>query len=292
MRSISEIKKEMTDAFMADPIIIAKYDPTSSWTITTQFEDVFASSSIESILFYIVAVISYGLEFMFNAHIDQVAAMETKMRVGSREWWRQLAFNFQFGFSLQFNSSINVFEYTYVDESAKIIKYVDCRETSIGLVMLIAKADSDGNPVKLAVGSAERAAFAAYIKKSKIAGVPLNWQSYDADLVRMYLTVVVDPLVIDASGMDIQNSNYPVEDAIGAYLKAIPFGSGRMNKTQIIDAIQAAPGIVDVYPSISDWLEVSTEYVPAFTAIGTQNVNAYGGSFKIDTLDIIYLSNV
>ena len=37
MRTVAEIKNEMTTAFMADNDIKAKYDPTTTWTPTTQF---------------------------------------------------------------------------------------------------------------------------------------------------------------------------------------------------------------------------------------------------------------
>jgi hypothetical protein len=80
--------------------------------------------------------------------------------------------------------------------------------------------------------------------------------------------------------------------AIAEYLQNIPFGSGVLNKTQIIDAIQKATGVIDVYPTVTGWLEVSTEYLPSFTSVSGQNITAYGGSFKLDSLTINYISNV
>jgi len=283
----------MTAAFMADTSIQAKYDPNSTWTNTTTFDSVFASSSLESILFYIVAVCCYGLEYLFGVHLTEVAAYETKMRVGTKEWWRQLCFSFQLGDSLEFNSSTNTYEYPTIDETAKIIEYVDVRETTNGLTILIAKDDGTGSPEKLdTVDLTERNAFDAYIKKVKIAGIPLSWNSYDADQVKITLVIKYDPLVLDASGQLIGTTTKPVDAAVETYLQTIPFGSGIMNKTQIIDTIQAVEGVVDVYPASADWLEISTSYVPAYTPVSDQNVTAYGGSFALNTLTITYSANV
>ncbi len=293
MRTVTEIKAEMTTAFMADADVKAKYDPTSTWTGTTIFSDVFAASSIESILFYIMAICAYGIEFLFGKHLIEVAALETKMRVGTKEWWRQLCLKFQLGDSLVFNSATNTYEYTTVDETHKIIKYVDIRETTSGLVMLINEADGDGKPVQMSTTDlTNRNAFEAYIRKVKVAGIPLIWNSYNADKVTILLKVIYDPLIVNASGELISTGVKTVDLAIENYLKNIPYGSGTMNKTQIIDAIQSAEGVIDVYPEGSNWLQVSTDYTPAYTAVLTQNINAYGGSFALDVLTITYASNV
>ena len=50
-RSINDIKKTMTDAFMADADIREKYGLTADDT----FDDSFSSVSLEKILFYIIA---------------------------------------------------------------------------------------------------------------------------------------------------------------------------------------------------------------------------------------------
>lgn len=293
MRTVQEIKNEMTEAFMANSDIRAKYDPNNTWTSSTTFADAFASSSLESIIFYIVAVVCYGLEFLMGSHLTEVAAYEDRMRVGAKEWWRQLCFSFQLGYNLVFNSTTNTYEYSAVDEAAKIIKYVDVRETTNGLVILVNKADGNGDPVILdTVDLTERNAFESYIRKVKVAGLPLTWNSYNPDLVKINLFVVIDPILLNASGELINGGTKPVDEAITAYLQNIPYGSGILNKTQIIDAIQSATGVIDVYPDNADWLEISTDYVPAFTPVPGQNVTAYGGSFKLDTLTITYISNV
>lgn len=292
MRTVPEIKALMTASFMANTHIKAMYDPTGTWTSSTTFEDVFASTSIESIMFYIVAVCAYGLEFLFDAHKTEVEAMEARMRVGSKEWWRQLAFNFQLGDNLVFNSSTNTFEYSAIDETKKKIKYCDIRETGNGLVMLVSEADGSGEPIVLDSGT--RTAFDTYIRKTKIAGVKLNWNSYNTDLLKIILTVKYNPLVISSNGSLISNSaTFPAVDAIKAYLANIPYGSGLLNKSKLIDAIQAVEGVDDVYfNDQSNWLQVKTDYVGVYENVATQDLRAFSGSFKSDVLNITYIANV
>lgn len=293
MRTIKEIKDEMTAAFIADVNVRAKYDPTNTWSSSTTFESVFAAASLESILFYIVSVCAYGLEFLFGKHKVEVGLLEDKMRVGTKEWWRQLCFNFQLGYNLVFNSTTNTYEYTVNDDEAKIIKFVDVKETTKGIVIVVNEADNDGNPIKMdTVDLTNRNAFNQYIKKTKITGIPMKWNSYNPDKLRILLTVLVDPLVINALGEKIIDGTKPVELAINNYLQNIPFGSSNFNKTQLIDSIQNAEGVVDVYPSSTDWLYVSTDYNPLYIPVSSQNITAYGGSFKVDSLTINYTSHV
>lgn len=290
MRTVPEIKGEMTTAFMANADIKAKYDPNNTWTNTTTFEDVFAIASLESILFYIVAVCAYGIEFLFGTHKAEVAAMEVRMRVGQKEWWRQLCLSFQMGYNLTYDVVTRSFIYAITDETAKLITYCDVRESNNGIVILINESDGNGNPVIIA--SNTRTAFDAYIKKTKIAGIRLSWNSYNCDLLKIDLHVVFNPLLCNSNGQLYSDSTKPVEIAINNYLANIPFGSGLLNKSAIIDAIQAEECVVDVYPTIPDWLKVSSDYNVNYSAVTTQNLKAFGGSFKTEYITINYEPNV
>lgn len=290
MRTVTEIKKEMTDAFMANASIKAKYDPSSTWTSTTTFEDVFASSSLESIFFYIVAVLAYGLEYLMGAHEQEVANMEDRMRVGYKEWWRQLCFNFQFGDNLVFDNVANTYGYATIDETKKVIKYCDVREVFNGLSILINTADINGDPAE--PDQNVKDAFDLYLRKTKIAGIRTTWNSYKPDDLTITLTVAYNPLVCDSTGALYSDGSNPVETAISNYLANIPYGSGQLNKTALIDAVQLAEGVDDVYFTTADWLKVSTAYVPTYTPVYTQNLRAYGGSFKEDVITINYVANV
>ena len=290
MRTVQEIKNEMTTAFMANVAIKSKYDPNNAWTNTTTFEDVFATTSIESIIFYVVAVCAWGLEYLFGTHKTEVEAMEEKMRIGSQEWWRQLCLKFQFGYNLIFDSVSNSFVYSTIDDTAKVITYCDVREFQNGIFILLNTSDNNGDPLILDTNT--RNAFDAYIRKAKIAGIRLQWNSYNCDQLKIALIVVFNPLICNSSGELYSTSEKPVEIAYKNYLKNIPFGSGVLNKNAIIDAIQVAEGVVDVYPNAPDWLQIKSDYNSSYTIITTQNARAYGGSFKADIINITYQADV
>ncbi|MFV0505896.1 MAG: hypothetical protein ACK5L5_04185, partial [Bacteroidales bacterium] len=67
-RTIAEIKTEMTNSFIADITVIEKYELEEGKT----FEQQFSKVSLESILFYIVAVAVWTLESLFELHSKDV----------------------------------------------------------------------------------------------------------------------------------------------------------------------------------------------------------------------------
>ena len=290
MRTVAQIKKVMTDAFMANSAIKAKYDPGNTWTASTTFEDIFASTSVESIIFYIVAVVSWGLEYLMGRHVAEVEAMEGRMRVGGLPWWRQLCFDFQYGYNLVYNTTTRTYEYATVDDTAKVITHAHVRESGNGLVILVNSSDSNNEPIPL--DPAVVTAFNAYLKKVKIAGIRTNWNTYNPDLLTISLTVKFNPLIMNSTGQLISTGEKTVETAIKNYLANLPYGSGLLNKTALIDAIQAATGVDDVYFTTAFWLRVKTDYNSTLTPVLSQNLNSFGGSFRAETITINYIANV
>lgn len=282
MRTQSEIFATMKDAYVNDSVVRERYGITG----TVTFDDVFAQVSIESIIFYIVSVAIYFTEQLFDLHMADVEAREDQMRVGTIAWWINLCRSFQYGDDLVYNTETNLYEYEEIDETAKIIKFATVREGSAGLQLLVCAADGDGLPEKLEDPGAQRDAFDAYIRKVKLAGLPLVWGSYNADQVKIALTVVRNPMLLDASGVVIGGTNKPVNEALQSYISSLAFGDGIINKTKIIDAIQAATGVIDVYPASDTWLQVSTDETPAFTAVSGQNLSSFGGSFILQDTNI------
>ncbi|MDD3860802.1 MAG: hypothetical protein PHW83_11430, partial [Bacteroidales bacterium] len=126
----------------------------------------------------------------------------------------------------------------------------------------------------------------AYIRKVKLAGLPMVWGSYNADQIKVILTVKRNALIIDSDGIT-GGSNKPVNDALKAYIASLAFGDGVVNKTKVIDAIQSAVGVIDVYPADEDWLQVSTDETPAYTSVSGQDLSSFGGSFILQEINII-----
>lgn len=289
MRTQTEILNEIKAAYIADTTVRERYNITG----TATFDELFSPVSIEALIFYVVSVAIYGCEYLFAQHIIEVEAREDQMRIGGIPWWIKLCQDFQFGDTLVYNENTHLYEYAVIDESAQIIKYAAVREGSSGLNILV-NTDSGGLPAKIEDSSAERDAFDAYLRKVKIAGLPLTWGSYNADQIKVQLTVVRDAMLLNSVGELIEDGSKPVDNALSAYIASLAFGTGVINKTALLNAIEAATGVIDVYFTTSGWLQVSTDAVPAFTAVSGQNLQSFGGSFILQesNLTINYIANV
>lgn len=237
-RSVAEIKKTMTDAFMADATIREKY----GLSVNDTFSSKFSSVSIESILFFIVAACCHVLEMIFDQHKRDVEDKIALAVVASVPWYYKMALAFQYGDSLVLNERTQQYEYASVDESKQVVKYAAVRDKGTSVQILVS-GDQGGSPV--ALSNDVLTVFKQYMNRVKVAGVILNITSKESDNVTVTATITIDPLVLNENGELLSDGSKPVEEAITSYLKHIIYG-GTFNKTKLVDVIQAVEGVVDV----------------------------------------------
>lgn len=237
-RSVSEIKKTMTDAFMDDATIREKY----GLSVNDTFSSKFSSVSIENILFFIVAACCYVLEVLFDNHKADVEEKISMAVVASVPWYYKMALAFQYGDSLIFNDRTQQYEYATIDESKQVVKYAAVRDKGTSVQILVS-GDQGGSPV--ALSNDVLTVFKQYMNRVKVAGVILNITSKPSDSVTVTATITIDPLVLNENGELLSDGSKPVEEAITSYLKHIIYG-GTFNKTKLVDVIQAVEGVVDV----------------------------------------------
>lgn len=237
-RSVAEIKKTMTDAFMADATIREKY----GLSVNDTFSSKFSSVSIENILFFIVAACCHVLEMIFDQHKRDVEDKIALAVVASVPWYYKMALAFQYGDSLVLNDRTWQYEYASIDESKQVIKYAAVRDKGTSVQILVS-GDQGGSPV--ALSNDVLTVFKQYMNRVKVAGVILNITSKESDNVTVMATITIDPLVLNENGELLSDGSKPVEEAITSYLKHIIYG-GTFNKTRLVDVIQAVEGVVDV----------------------------------------------
>ena len=272
-RSISEIKRTMTDAFMQDEAIREAYDLSQD---KTRFADCFSAVSLENLLFYIVAACHYVLESIFEKFTQDVEQKISRAVVASIPWYFDKAKAFQYGDALVLNPRTFAYEYAKVDTSKQRVKYVAVRDRGASIEMLVS-AGQDGKPTPLS--DEVLTAFKHYINAIKIAGVVINVRTRKADELTIAVKVVVDPLKINRQGVDIASSEKVVEHAIENYLADIVYG-GTFNKTKLVDAIQRVDGVVDVVLGVCKYKAGDD-----FKEIAGNNYTAVGGSFVVVGLD-------
>lgn len=272
-RSISEIKRTMTDAFMQDEAIREAYDLPYD---KTRFADCFSAVSLENLLFYIVAACHYVLESIFEKFTQDVEQKISRAVVASIPWYFDKAKAFQYGDDLVLNPRTFGYEYAKVDSSKQRVKYVAVRDRGASIEMLVSD-DKGGKPTPLS--DDVLTAFKHYINAIKIAGVVINVRTRKADELSIAVKVVVDPLKINRQGVDIASSEKVVEHAIENYLADIVYG-GTFNKTKLVDAIQRVDGVLDVVLGVCKY-KAGDEY----KEIAGNNYTAVGGSFIAVGLD-------
>ena len=265
----------MTQQFMADSTIIEMY----GFEAGSSFEDTFSAVSLESIWFSIVAAAIYVLETLFDAFREDVDAKIAEAVVASIPWYHKISLEFQYGDSLVFDEKTQGFVYPVIDTTKQIVKYAACRDLGGMVYVLASKDDGSGSPTALSAD--ELTAFDAYLHERKPAGVLLQAASFDPDQVQVAVTVQYNPQVLSPDGQLIAEPGvYPVEEAIDAYLKGIVYG-GALNKTKLVDAIQAAAGVIDV--SLTG-VSVKTAAESTFTPVARNNYTSVGGSFLSNNL--------
>ena len=272
-RSISEIKRTMTDAFMQDEAIREAYELSPG---KTRFTDCFSAVSLENLLFYIVAACHYVLESIFEKFTQDVEQKISRAVVASIPWYFDKAKVFQYGDALVLNPRTFGYEYAKVDTSKQLVKYVAVRDRGASIEMLVS-AEQNGKPTPLS--DDVLTAFKHYINAIKIAGVVINVRTRKADELTIAVKVVVDPLKINRQGVDIASSEKVVKHAIENYLADIVYG-GTFNKTKLVDAIQRVDGVVDVVLGVCKY-KAGDEY----KEIAGNNYTAVGGSFIAVGLD-------
>lgn len=267
-RSINDIKKTMTDAFMADADIREKY----GLTLDDTFEDSFSTVSLENILFYIIAACCHVLEVFFDTHKSEVDAKISRAVVASVPWYHKMALQFQYGDSLVFDDTTQQFVYPIDSPEKQAVKYVAVRDRGTSIQMLVS-GEKDERPEPLS--DEVLTAFKSYMNRIKIAGVILAIRSLPADLITVSATVYIDPLTINRNGIRISDGSKPVEEAVENYLKGILYG-GTFNKTKLVDAIQNVEGVADVELFSCGY---STDEGKNYKEIAGNNYTAVGGSF-------------
>lgn len=238
-RTVAEIKKTMTDAFMEDATIREKYELKEEDTFSSKFSSV----SLENILFFILAACYHVLEMIFDQHKKDVEEKIALAVVASVPWYYKMALAFQYGYSLVLNERTQQYEYESIDESKQYVKYAAVRDKGTSVQILVS-GDEKGNPVPLS--NDVLTVFKQYMNRVKVAGVIVNVTSKSSDIIIINAKIYVDPLVIDSNGTSLADGNSkPVEDAIKNFLKSIKYG-GTFNKTKLVDAIQNVSGVNDV----------------------------------------------
>lgn len=209
----------------------------------TLLQDLTSSSKVAiwRLWLWIFAVGSWIIETLFDTHQTEITTLLAAQRPHTLGWYAEQSKLFQFGYAMIWQDGI--FSYSMIDPSAQIIKYAAASELN-GQVLL--KVATLVNGVMGPLSPVQLGAFTLFWSKWKDAGVEINIVSQRADIVQVNMTIIRDRLVLAANNSLLSDSTvFPITDAINAFGDDLQFG-GIFRISKLIDAIQAAAGVVDV----------------------------------------------
>ncbi len=269
-RTIIEISNELKANFVINSTIQQFYSLTPGLT----FDDQFSKVSLEGILFYCLSFSIWILEKLFDDHKIWIEARAKELILGNTAWYRKIALLFQYGDPLVFIDDVYIYE--TINESNKIVRLCSVTDEGSQMLMKVANLDSGANIIPLTSG--QLASFSAYIKKMKFAGVKIIIVSREADLVKIYMHLFIDSLVLSADGTLLSDGiTKPVEDTINNYIKNLPF-NGKFNPNELVDYLQQTVGVIDPFFDSASAKFGTGSYAPI---VNYYNPNA--GYLAIDT---------
>lgn len=274
-RTVDEIQDEIL-ANIANNTVLSDLDSVSNVALYRLFA-------------YIIAVAIYLHEVIFDTHKIELTDVIANQKSGRLSWYRSMALQFQYGFDLLTDN--DQFDNTEATddaiEASKIIKYAAVNEAEADsrvIIKIAGETDGDLAPIN----AFQRDAFEAYLSEIRYAGIKLTVINYLPDLLFLNLQIERDPLVLDANGMSILNGNFPVNDAIEAYMKLLPF-NGEFVVFDFLKYIEAnAEGVVT--PTAiniqSSFIDADTDAYGDPVSISIKSI-PFSGYFKVDNFDNI-----
>lgn len=249
--------------------------------------------SIWRLWIWLFAYAMHLIDSDFDEFREEITAIVEANRPHGVNWYLGKALAFQYGHNL-----VNDDEYEEIDVDAQIVKQAAVEEEDRLVVVKVATLDGE-DLVKIDDTDVVTALI-SYLNAVKDAGTQIELVNKDADLLKLDMTVVYDPLIMTSEGkLTSDSGTYPVFnpnltrnadgnwDAIQFYLRSTDFNGEYLINKQI-DEIQSAAGVIDVEfhfagfktALLSDYLEFTRAYKPL------------AGYMKPEDITINYVANV
>ena len=236
-RSISDIRREIAAAYIADPTIQRSYklDPRKT------YDEQFSKVSLESILFWAFASAVWTLEALFDKHRTEVAQLVREAEPHTLRWYAQRAKAYLHGHALPpYKDRYDLSTITPEEqERAAVVRYAVASEYQGVVTLKVAGADSKGSPVVLS--DSVVTPLTAYMAMIKDAGVPLRVVSSPGDELKLSLVVYVYPTLM-SSGKPTESLDKEVRSVINSSISGLPF-DGIFRTSDLVVALSKVPGV-------------------------------------------------
>jgi len=267
-RTISEIYESIVTGVNSDPNL-----PDATTSMVGKWR----------IIAGIIAIAIYLHESLWDAFKVDMEAFAEDSIPGTIRWYHAQSLAFQYGDDLTYIGLM--FVYAVPDVTKQIVTRCAVSEVG-GQVRIKISKMYGGVPQPLTID--EEKAFSTYINLVKFAGTNLAIINYYPDQINIIMDVIYNAMLLNPDGSLItDNSVFPVEDAINAYVAGIIYG-GVWNRTKQIDAIQNAVGVVD---PILTYVEAKANNASIYDEVD-QNYTFIAGYAILNDITINYIANV
>lgn len=238
--TIEAIYNRMTEAFISDPVVIAKYELVEGKTFNEQFSAV----SIERIMFYDIASSMFFNYQAFDQHAIDVNNILSQKRAHTPNWYAGMAVKFQYGHDLV--EDTDTYDNSGLTEEqindSRIVKFA-AAVPSINKSILYIKVATGSNEAKKPLSENELTAFKAYIEQIQDAGVHIEIINAPADEMYIEMDVYFNPLILDKQGKRLDgSSDTPVQEVVKRYIHNLLF-NGLYTNAKLIDMVQTVHGV-------------------------------------------------
>ncbi len=237
MRSINDIQQQILDAkATASSLNALEVLTTSEQTLNT-------SNSTSKVAIWRLWVWIFA--YTIWAHEKIVSKNAENSRPHTIRWYREMCLNFLDGLPLVWKDGQFKYDLTNVTDAdvRQIIDRCAILESNNG--ELVIKIATDIGGVLQPLTAPQLIRFKGYLQQIKDAGNRLRFINQPPDLLKINLTVKVDPLIIDLQTGQLLSSTtlvFPVKNAIDKYLANLEF-NGAFVREFFRDELQRAEGV-------------------------------------------------
>ena len=217
-RSISDIRREIAAAYIADQTVQRSYklDPRKT------YDEQFSKVSLESILFWAFASAVWTLEVLFDKHRTEVAQLVSEAEPHTLRWYAQRAKAYLHGHALPpYKDRYDLSTITPEEqERAAVVRYAVASEYQGVVNIKVAGAGKAGQPI--ALDTTVVTSLTKYLEVIKDAGVQIRVSSGAGDELRLALTVYLTPSVL-IDGKPSDDLDKRIRQAITRNVSDLPF---------------------------------------------------------------------
>lgn len=237
-RTTQDIRRSISEAFIADPTIQQGYHLTPGKT----FEEQFSKVSLEAILFWVFASAIHALEELFDLHRKDVAELVAEAEPHTLRWYARKAKAYLHGHTLlPYSDQYDLSTLTPEEiDKLRIVRYAVASEQNNIVYIKVAGRDEEGKPKVLPKDTLE--ALRLYMQQVKDAGVPVRIISSPGDELRLSLTIYLQPVLLSPQGKPTPGRDKAIRKVIEDNISTLPF-DGVFRPSDLIVALSSQSGV-------------------------------------------------